>query len=146
MHCTQASHHNLHPPSPHLPAQCEFFYTDSIHITESNVMPLLALARQLLVGTVDSYCTDFVAQRLGVPNCLRYLRQAVTFQLSDIQKDCVTLAAQGAHGVAPVWRPFHGAFAIAALCLLCMLHAAALWQSDLSQSALHECRVLQWVA
>lgn len=31
--------------------QVEFFYTDKITISEDNVMPLMALARQLLVAT-----------------------------------------------------------------------------------------------
>jgi hypothetical protein len=45
---------------------------------------------------VDEYCTDFISQRLGVPNCLRYLHQAVKYQLTDLQRHCTLLAARGA--------------------------------------------------
>ena len=72
-----------------------FFYTDKIHLDGSNVLPLLALARQLMVNSVDGFCLSYVRERLQTDNCLHYLREAVRYGLYDLQKDCIALCAQG---------------------------------------------------
>jgi hypothetical protein len=77
------------------PLLVDYFYRDSITIAEDNVCALLALSRQLLVGPVCQYCSDFVAQHLTTGNCITYLRQAEKYQLHDIQQQAVALAAQG---------------------------------------------------
>lgn len=73
----------------------DYFYEDSITISEGNVCALLALSRQLLVASVDGYCIDFVDQHLSTTNCIAYLRQAVKYNIADIQQRAITLAAQG---------------------------------------------------
>lgn len=87
------------------PTLVDYFYTDSITLAEDNVVALLALARQLLVHSVDDFCGDFVTRHLSTHNCLAYLRQAVKYHTGDIQQQCVALAAQGEHAV-PGWAPF----------------------------------------
>lgn len=77
------------------PMLVDYFYRDSITISQDNVCALLALSRQLLVGPVCQYCSDFVAQHLTTGNCIAYLRQAEKYQLHDIQQQAVALAAQG---------------------------------------------------
>jgi hypothetical protein len=49
------------------------------------------------VSSVDAYCLDFIGQHLNTSNCIRYLRKAVKHNISDIQQQCVALAAQGTH-------------------------------------------------
>jgi hypothetical protein len=177
-----------------------YFYTDRITLDDGNVIAMLALARQLMVGgtcrrarqrgrrrcrrtprmlhcalrarhasvpctvkarmapgllpntpccpaalqvhTVDGYCLSFIRERLTVDNCLRcaqppppppllpllprpctlcrrraapaaapnhpalarccsYLREAVRYGLFDLQKDCISLAAQGGRRPGP---------------------------------------------
>eukprot|EP00195_Chlamydomonas_chlamydogama_P009877 CAMPEP_0202904554 /NCGR_PEP_ID=MMETSP1392-20130828/29972_1 /ASSEMBLY_ACC=CAM_ASM_000868 /TAXON_ID=225041 /ORGANISM="Chlamydomonas chlamydogama, Strain SAG 11-48b" /LENGTH=535 /DNA_ID=CAMNT_0049592221 /DNA_START=68 /DNA_END=1672 /DNA_ORIENTATION=+ len=73
----------------------EYFYTDTLLITDDNVLPLMALSRQLLIPTVDSYCIDYVKARLKPENCLKYLRDAVQYNLHDLQYESTTLAARG---------------------------------------------------
>jgi hypothetical protein len=73
----------------------DYFYKDSISISQDTVCALLALSRQLLVLPVCQYCSDFVAQHLTTSNCIDYLRQAEKYQLHDIQQQAVALAAQG---------------------------------------------------
>ncbi|KAF8066325.1 klhl40b [Scenedesmus sp. PABB004] len=77
------------------PALVDYFYSDTIPINDDNVLPLLSLARQLLVPTVDSFCLDFVSSRLSVDNCISYLRRAAKYAIDDIQQTCIELAAQG---------------------------------------------------
>eukprot|EP00882_Tetradesmus_deserticola_P021830 GHRQ01023637.1.p1 GENE.GHRQ01023637.1~~GHRQ01023637.1.p1 ORF type:complete len:189 (+),score=70.61 GHRQ01023637.1:125-691(+) len=79
------------------PLLVDYFYRDSIAVNEGNALALLSLSRQLLVSSVDAYCLDFVRQHLHTSNCIRYLRKAVTHNISDIQQQCVALAAQGFH-------------------------------------------------
>lgn len=80
--------------TPAWPALLEFFYTDRVQVDDVSVLPLLALARQLLVSELDAYCTDYVSGRLCAANCLSLLRAAVRFALQDLQQQCVALAAQ----------------------------------------------------
>lgn len=77
------------------PLLVDYFYRDTITISQDNVCALLALSRQLLVAPVCQYCTEFVAQHLTTANCIAYLRQAEKYQLHDIQQQAVVLAAQG---------------------------------------------------
>ncbi|KAG1655220.1 hypothetical protein FOA52_008896 [Chlamydomonas sp. UWO 241] len=77
------------------PQLVEFFYTDALTISNDNVLPLLALARQLMVPAVDAACMDFIAQRLSPSTCLSYLREAVQYNLHELQRECVVLAAKG---------------------------------------------------
>jgi hypothetical protein len=77
------------------PMLVDYFYKDSITISQDTVCALLALSRQLLVSPVCQYCSDFVAQHLTTSNCIDYLRQAEKYQLHDIQQQAVALAAQG---------------------------------------------------
>lgn len=79
------------------PLLVDYFYRDSITINEGNALALLALSRQLLVTSVDSYCLEFVTQHLDTANCITYLRKAVKYNISDIQQQCIALAAQGFH-------------------------------------------------
>jgi hypothetical protein len=72
-----------------------YFYSDKLHLDDDNVMAMLSLSRQLMVHSVDSYCLSFVRERLACDNCLSYLREAVTYGIFDLQKDCVALCAQG---------------------------------------------------
>ncbi|EFJ48985.1 hypothetical protein VOLCADRAFT_90371 [Volvox carteri f. nagariensis] len=81
--------------TPAWPALVEYFYTDRVRLDDSNALPLLALARQLLVSELDSYCMDYVYGRLCVANCLVYMRAAVRFAFHDLHAECVALAAQG---------------------------------------------------
>jgi hypothetical protein len=77
------------------PQLVDYFYTDLVYITEENVMPLLALSRLLMVNAVDKYCLDFVRERLAVDNCLHYLKEAVKYDIHELQDECVALAAKG---------------------------------------------------
>lgn len=81
------------------PLLVDYFYRDSITITQHNVCPLLALSRQLLVTPVCHFCTEFIGQHLTTANCISYLRQAERYHLHDIQQQAVALAAQGDEGV-----------------------------------------------
>jgi hypothetical protein len=84
------------------PLLVDYFYRDSITVNEGNALALLSLSRQLLVSSVDAYCLEFIGQHLDTYNCIRYLRKAVKHNISDIQQQCVALAAQGAVGIACV--------------------------------------------
>jgi hypothetical protein len=84
------------------PLLVDYFYRDSITVNEGNALALLSLSRQLLVSSVDAYCLEFIGQHLDTYNCIRYLRKAVKHNISDIQQQCVALAAQGALGIACV--------------------------------------------
>lgn len=77
------------------PLLVDYFYKDSITVNEGNALALLSLSRQLLVSSVDAYCLEFIGQHLHTSNCIRYLRKAVKHNISDIQQQCVALAAQG---------------------------------------------------
>ncbi|WIA22823.1 hypothetical protein OEZ86_009773 [Tetradesmus obliquus] len=79
------------------PLLVDYFYKDSITVNEGNALALLSLSRQLLVSSVDAYCLEFIGQHLHTSNCIRYLRKAVKHNISDIQQQCVALAAQGFH-------------------------------------------------
>ncbi|GLC36468.1 hypothetical protein PLESTB_000151500 [Pleodorina starrii] len=81
--------------APAWPTLVEYFYSDRVRLDDCNALPLLALARQLLVPELDAYCTDYVCGRLGAANCLDHLRAAVRFALHDLHSECVALAAQG---------------------------------------------------
>lgn len=86
------------------PRLVDYFYRDSITISQDNVCALLALSRQLLVTAVANYCTEYVAEHLSTSNCIDYLRQAEKYHIHDIQQQAVALAAQGgfkAKGVVP---------------------------------------------
>lgn len=78
------------------PMLVDYFYTDLITVTEDNVLAVMALSRQLLVASVDGYCCNFINERLNVSNCISYLRQAVKYNIDNVQKDCIALAAKGA--------------------------------------------------
>lgn len=80
------------------PLLVDYFYQDSITVSEGNVLALLALSRQLLVSSVDEYCQDFIREHLDTSNCISYLHKAVKYNISDIQQQCIALAAQGALG------------------------------------------------
>lgn len=77
------------------PSLVDYFYQDSLTISEGNVLALLALSRQLLVSSVDQYCLDFVQEHLNTSNCISYLHKAVKYNITDIQQQCIALAAQG---------------------------------------------------
>jgi hypothetical protein len=77
------------------PLLVDYFYRDSITISEENVLALLSLSRQLLVSSVDQYCLEFISQHLSTANCISYLRGTVKHNIHDIQEQCVALAAQG---------------------------------------------------
>jgi hypothetical protein len=91
-------------PTPHIrlqvwPLLVDYFYRDSITVSEGNALALLSLSRQLLISSVDAYCLEFIGQHLDTYNCIRYLRKAVKHNISDIQQQCVALTAQGAGGI-----------------------------------------------
>jgi BTB/POZ domain len=77
------------------PALLQYFYTDRISLEECLVMPLLAMARQLIVPPLEKYCSDFIRECLSESNCLSYLRDAIRFGESFVQKDCIAYAACG---------------------------------------------------
>ncbi len=79
---------------PAWPALLHYLYTDRVLLDGANVLPLLALARQLLVPELDGYCLDYVGGRLRPGNCLAHLRAAVRFSLHDLHATCVELAAR----------------------------------------------------
>ncbi|GFR52649.1 hypothetical protein Agub_g15241, partial [Astrephomene gubernaculifera] len=60
--------------APAWPSLIRYFYSDRILLNDANALPLLALARQLLVSELDSYCTAFVRERMCAANCLEHLR------------------------------------------------------------------------
>jgi hypothetical protein len=95
-HHTTAAKHRIHVCLQVWPLLVDYFYRDSITINEGNALALLSLSRQLLVSSVDAYCLEFIGQHLDTSNCIRYLRKAVKHNISDIQQQCVALAAQGA--------------------------------------------------
>ncbi|PNW78107.1 hypothetical protein CHLRE_10g464450v5 [Chlamydomonas reinhardtii] len=80
--------------APHWPALVRYFYTDTVALSDTCALPLLALARQLLVPALDAACADYVRRRLCGGNCLEHLRAAVRFALHDLHAECVALAAQ----------------------------------------------------
>ncbi|KAG2449309.1 hypothetical protein HYH02_005465 [Chlamydomonas schloesseri] len=78
----------------HWPHLVRYFYTDRVVLDDRCALPLLALARQLLVPELDAACADYVRRRLCGGNCLAHLRAAVRFALHDLHAECVALAAQ----------------------------------------------------
>lgn len=96
------------------PLLVDYFYKDSITVNEGNALALLSLSRQLLVSSVDAYCLEFIGQHLHTSNCIRYLRKAVKHNISDIQQQCVALAAQGTP--QHCWQQIH--IECNALCLM----------------------------
>ncbi|GIM11164.1 hypothetical protein Vretimale_14707 [Volvox reticuliferus] len=80
--------------APAWPTLVDFFYTDRVRLDGVNVLPLLALARQLLVSELDAYCTDYVSGHLHAGNCLAHLRASVRFTFHDLHAECTALAAQ----------------------------------------------------
>jgi Na+/citrate or Na+/malate symporter len=52
------------------PLLVDYFYRDSLTISEHNVCALLALSRQLLVASVDQYCLDFLQVCVCVCACV----------------------------------------------------------------------------
>lgn len=73
-----------------------FFYADPLRITGENVLPLMALARQLMVPTVEEACMRFIQSQLRPETSLSLIQEAVMYQLEDVLQDCVRLAAKGA--------------------------------------------------
>ncbi|KAL6744753.1 hypothetical protein V8C86DRAFT_3006711 [Haematococcus lacustris] len=81
--------------APAWPWVLDYFYTDRVTLDSARVLPLLALARQLLISCLEGYCTDFLNARLDTDSCLRFLRVAVQQGLHDVAQRCAALAAAG---------------------------------------------------
>lgn len=77
------------------PALLDFLYADRLVLDDGLVLPLLALARRLMVTSLDGYCVDYVQRRLCTANCVVHLRLAVRYALHDLHAECVALAAKG---------------------------------------------------
>ncbi|GIL61430.1 hypothetical protein Vafri_15878 [Volvox africanus] len=80
--------------APAWPTLVDYFYTDRVRLDGVNALPLLALARQLMVSELDAYCTDYVSGILCAGNCLAHLRASVRFAFHDLHAECAALAAQ----------------------------------------------------
>ncbi|GLI63783.1 hypothetical protein VaNZ11_006864 [Volvox africanus] len=80
--------------APAWPTLVDYFYTDRVRLDGFNALPLLALARQLMVSELDAYCMDYVSGTLCAGNCLTHLRASVRFAFHDLHAECAALAAQ----------------------------------------------------
>ncbi|GFH20400.1 predicted protein, partial [Haematococcus lacustris] len=63
----------------------EFFYSDELVLTRETVLPMLALARQLMVKSIEDWCMDFAQNSLETGNAIQYLNQAVQVMLEVLQ-------------------------------------------------------------
>jgi hypothetical protein len=95
------------------PALVDYFYNESVALDDATVLPLLALARRLLVASLDAACVDFVRSRLSLATCLDHLRVAVRYSLHDLAAECVALTARGAIARAACCGPHRLACAVA---------------------------------
>ncbi|KAJ9515469.1 hypothetical protein QJQ45_016458 [Haematococcus lacustris] len=77
------------------PTMLEFFYSDELVLTRETVLPMLALARQLMVKSIEDWCMDFAQNSLETGNAIQYLNQAVQFNCDSFRDSCVTLVAEG---------------------------------------------------
>lgn len=91
---TRTIHLEIDKGLAHFPTVIRYFYSDIAAINGTNVLPLLSLARQLLVASLESYCTAFLQQHLNKRSCLAFLRDAVKHSLSDVASNCVAIFAK----------------------------------------------------
>ncbi|KAL6751360.1 BTB/POZ protein [Haematococcus lacustris] len=88
-------HLGIDDPAGVWPTMLEFFYSDELVLTRETVLPMLALARQLMVKSIEDWCMDFAQNSLETGNAIQYLNQAVQFNCDSFRDSCVTLVAEG---------------------------------------------------
>ncbi|GFR50587.1 hypothetical protein Agub_g12861 [Astrephomene gubernaculifera] len=76
------------------PLLIEYFYTEEITLTDSNVLALFAASRELLIPAIQDYCSDFTQSSLEASNAIQFLSQAVQYNCEQFRASCVALVAQ----------------------------------------------------
>lgn len=77
------------------PDMMEYFYTEELTLTDENVLPLLAMSRELMVPKIQEFCADYAQSSLEPSNAIHYLNQAVQFNCDSFRESCVALVAEG---------------------------------------------------
>ncbi|GLI64801.1 hypothetical protein VaNZ11_008207 [Volvox africanus] len=76
------------------PLLIEYFYTEEITLTDTNVLALFAASRELMIPAIQDYCADFAQSSLDSSNAIQFLSQAVQYNCDQFRSSCVTLVAQ----------------------------------------------------
>lgn len=64
----------------------EFFYSQSVQVTESTVQSLLETAELFKIKSIAQACCDFLQQKLSINNCISILTLAGHYVYADLWK------------------------------------------------------------
>ncbi|XP_069102646.1 BTB/POZ domain-containing protein 2-like [Argopecten irradians] len=76
-----------------------YLYTDRIHLTERNLVPVFNAARKYCVDILISSCQTFLTKNLRPENACSFLEQAHLFMAESLQEICVRFMIQNAAAV-----------------------------------------------
>jgi hypothetical protein len=65
-----------------------FLYTDNCILTETNVVPLLYLAKKYMVGTLTEMCVNDLCRKINAENVFTILNNAICFDEQELQTAC----------------------------------------------------------
>ena len=65
-----------------------FLYSDEVHLTGSNVMQVLYLAKKYLIPSLADKCTEYLQKHLQASNVFSVLLQAQLFDDKDLEERC----------------------------------------------------------
>ncbi|KAL0025169.1 hypothetical protein WJX77_004596 [Trebouxia sp. C0004] len=88
---------SIEDPLQLLPLVMAYFYEGQIILTDKTCFGMLAIARQLMVAKLETYCRDFIDRRLNLKCCMRFLLAGVQYNDEQLQENCVALFARNIH-------------------------------------------------
>ena len=65
-----------------------FLYTDKCRLTETNVVPLLYLAKKYMVAILTEMCVEALRRKINSENVLTILNNAICFDEQELQSAC----------------------------------------------------------
>ena len=77
------------------PEVIKFMYTDRITITDTNAIPLLALADHYLIESLRQKASDFICEKvIHRSNVIDILKHSLDFNVQDIIDKCICIVAK----------------------------------------------------
>ncbi|XP_021355890.1 BTB/POZ domain-containing protein 6-like [Mizuhopecten yessoensis] len=76
-----------------------YLYTDTINLTEMNVVPVLNAARKYCVDILVTNCEDFLNKRLSAENACLFLEHAHVFVMDKLKTECLNVIGESSTDV-----------------------------------------------
>ncbi|OWF49321.1 BTB/POZ domain-containing protein 1-like [Mizuhopecten yessoensis] len=76
-----------------------YLYTDTIDLTEMNVVPVLNAARKYCVDILVTNCEDFLTKSLSAENACLFLEHAHVFLMDKLKTECLKVISESSTDV-----------------------------------------------